>query len=631
MSILKRFLVLISLIFMIAIYSCGQSQIDFKETRKEKEIVYKVGEEKPYSGIVIKKDDNGKIIEETAYQDGIKNGPSKEYWDNGKLKSETVYKDNNWNGLRKRFWENGKLRSEGKYINGKIEGLWKTYKKNGQTDLIYCGENGEWLYTKAENAFKNENFEQGIRIYKDAIKKGSTAALNGLAWFFATTDQKEYQNGAKAVKYASEFLDDNPDNPPCLDTLAAAYARNGQFDLAVAAQTKAVDLLPDDLKEEYLTRLALYKAGKAYEKKKFEPVTYMANNQRTGYFKTKEVKQLAGAKFIYDAQGRVDNSPVLSEGVVYFNCNRGYVYAVDINSGAELWKYKTGGIGSSSPAIDDGIIYIGSKDKHLYALDKKTGKEIWKFRTASNISSSPAIANGIVYFGTLANVYKHPSNVYAVDAKTGQEIWKFKTEGSAKMCGGVNGIAVNGDMVYASCNDRHLYALEVKNGKPVWKFQAEGKVKNGPTVSNGVVYFSGGNGNTREYIYAVDSKTGLEKWKLSCKSFVSTTPAVANGVLYFGGMHGSLYAVDIKDAEKMKLAQNYLWEFRSGSFVDSSPAVTENFIYFGSNNGNLYAVDRKNGKAIWKFKTGGKVRSSPVVLNGVVYFGSVDGRLYALH
>ena len=48
----------------------------------------------------------------------------------------------------------------------------------------------------------------------------------------------------------------------------------------------------------------------------------------------------------------------------------------------------------------NGIVYFGSIDSYLYALDIKTGKEKWKFKTGDWISSSPAVANGIVYFGS---------------------------------------------------------------------------------------------------------------------------------------------------------------------------------------------------------------------------------------
>jgi PQQ-like domain len=44
------------------------------------------------------------------------------------------------------------------------------------------------------------------------------------------------------------------------------------------------------------------------------------------------------------------------------------VYALDANTGAELWSYTTGGAVYSSPAVANGMVYIGSDDGKLYCF-----------------------------------------------------------------------------------------------------------------------------------------------------------------------------------------------------------------------------------------------------------------------
>jgi eukaryotic-like serine/threonine-protein kinase len=46
------------------------------------------------------------------------------------------------------------------------------------------------------------------------------------------------------------------------------------------------------------------------------------------------------------------------------------------------------------------MVYFGSDDKHLYALDIKTGQQKWKFETEDQVFSSPVISGGMVYFGS---------------------------------------------------------------------------------------------------------------------------------------------------------------------------------------------------------------------------------------
>jgi tetratricopeptide (TPR) repeat protein len=111
------------------------------------------------------------------------------------------------------------------------------------------------------------DFEKAIGDYTEAIRLDpkSTAALNGRGWIRATCRDEKYRDGAKAVNDATRAgeLSDWKDFA-ILDTIAAAYAEAGKFDKAVEWQAKAIDLAPDDQKEDFGTRLKLYQEGKPY-------------------------------------------------------------------------------------------------------------------------------------------------------------------------------------------------------------------------------------------------------------------------------------------------------------------------------------------------------------------------------
>jgi outer membrane protein assembly factor BamB len=109
-------------------------------------------------------------------------------------------------------------------------------------------------------------------------------------------------------------------------------------------------------------------------------------------------KQLWEYKDIQN-QAMVYSSVAVSQGIAVAGARDRHVHAVDVNTGAGLWKFRTKGDVESSPAIAGGRVYVGSKDKRLYVLDLKTGKQLWDFNAGKAVTSSPAVAQGVVVFG----------------------------------------------------------------------------------------------------------------------------------------------------------------------------------------------------------------------------------------
>jgi len=75
----------------------------------------------------------------------------------------------------------------------------------------------------------------------------------------------------------------------------------------------------------------------------------------------------------------------------------------------------------TDPAVVGTTVIFGSRDDNIYALDIKTGGEVWRFPTGDQIVSSPAVAGDLVYIGS------NDANLYALDIATGEEVWRFTT------------------------------------------------------------------------------------------------------------------------------------------------------------------------------------------------------------
>lgn len=92
--------------------------------------------------------------------------------------------------------------------------------------------------------------------------------MNEYAWFLATCPVATFRDGERAVTIAEQaiLLASEP-NVGMLDTLAAAHAEAGDFDRAVRVQEQVLRLgqaLPVMMREEWSSRLTLYRKGEAY-------------------------------------------------------------------------------------------------------------------------------------------------------------------------------------------------------------------------------------------------------------------------------------------------------------------------------------------------------------------------------
>lgn len=128
-------------------------------------LIYKLGEDSPYSGQIIDTLES-KIIKYNVVN-GLKDGEfsistlkgifsvrgfveknknvgSWEYfYDDGSLESIGSFNDDKPHGNWIWYYKNGKVKSEGNYLSGKAEGRWIKYDERGNLNLMIYYSNGE--------------------------------------------------------------------------------------------------------------------------------------------------------------------------------------------------------------------------------------------------------------------------------------------------------------------------------------------------------------------------------------------------------------------------------------------------------------------------------------------------------
>jgi outer membrane protein assembly factor BamB len=160
-------------------------------------------------------------------------------------------------------------------------------------------------------------------------------------------------------------------------------------------------------------------------------------------------------KWVFTTEQWMESSPAIADdGMIYIGSGReGRVYAIHPN-GREKWRFQANDGVSATPAIgQDGKIYIGSWDLNFYALDAETGTEIWRYETGEafeGVSSSAAIGtDGTIHVGA------NDGKLYAF-TPSGEVKWFFETPGSSIMSSPA--IGADGTIYFGSW-DRSFYAV----------------------------------------------------------------------------------------------------------------------------------------------------------------------------
>jgi tetratricopeptide (TPR) repeat protein len=128
-------------------------------------------------------------------------------------------------------------------------------------------DNAEYHASRGEAYRSLGQWEQAANDFRHAINLDPQhgRAYQSVAWLMATCPDESYRNADLALRAIRKSVELNGDQDYItLDTLAAAFANNGEFDKAQSALRRALQLAPPDNAEPLRQRLKLYRAGRPY-------------------------------------------------------------------------------------------------------------------------------------------------------------------------------------------------------------------------------------------------------------------------------------------------------------------------------------------------------------------------------
>ncbi|MBO9406696.1 PQQ-dependent methanol/ethanol family dehydrogenase [Shimia sp. R9_1] len=133
-----------------------------------------------------------------------------------------------------------------------------------------------------------------------------------------------------------------------------------------------------------------------------------------------------------------ETQPLVYDGVMYITGSYSRMYAIDIETGEELWQYDARlpeGILPCCDVVNRGaalykdLVIFGTLDARIVALNKDTGDVVWRdkiedYKAGYSYTAAPMIVNGLVVTGNSGGEFGIVGAVQARDAETGEMVWE---------------------------------------------------------------------------------------------------------------------------------------------------------------------------------------------------------------
>jgi alcohol dehydrogenase (cytochrome c) len=138
---------------------------------------------------------------------------------------------------------------------------------------------------------------------------------------------------------------------------------------------------------------------------------------------------------------KIESSPIVRDGVMYFTAPPGRVLAVDAATGHQIWAhdhaYEFLGGGEGPLGQNRGVallgdrLFVGTWDSKLTALSAATGRVLWEVKVGeypgTYISGAPLVFRDVVVTGVGSPPGFGRAFIVAYDVNTGKERWRFMT------------------------------------------------------------------------------------------------------------------------------------------------------------------------------------------------------------
>lgn len=315
----------------------------------------------------------------------------------------------------------------------------------------------------------------------------------------------------------------------------------------------------------------------------------------------------------YKAEARVETTPIVAGGRVFFSTAKGALTALDLE-GHQVWSTALVKESFSTPLLyADGRVIAGTSGGILRAFDAATGKESWKYEVEGSVQGTPNRVDLAGGKKGIIIISQGDGMIHAVDLETGKGAWKTE---AIERCDGSAGVGA-GSIVMGSCASAlHVYSIEKASKTTDIPLGGDNQVAGGVAISGKTAFAGTRSGK----VVAADLGEGKILWtNADSQREAFATPAVNDRFVVFSADDEKVYALKRESGEKV-------WEFEAKR-KPLSPVIAGNRVVVSAG-GTLSLLALETGKKVWDAAVGDEI-TSPAVVGGMILVGGDDGTVTA--
>ncbi|MBT3372213.1 MAG: PQQ-binding-like beta-propeller repeat protein [Rhodospirillaceae bacterium] len=354
-------------------------------------------------------------------------------------------------------------------------------------------------------------------------------------------------------------------------------------------------------------------------------------------------EDLARAWKISIGEGSGSESKLLSRPVVVGD----RLVAMDAEAGVSAFRVADGkrfwhreltpenedeGVIGGGVSIDNGTVYVSTGYGFVHALSLDDGKEIWQRRIGTPIRGAPTAIGGRVF------VITYDNQLHALSSADGHTLWSHGGIPEDAGLIGAPSVAVGGGLVVVPYSSGELFALRLENGRMVWGDQlirtrrlaplsTMSEIRGSPVIDRDLVLAVSFSGR----VAAIDLRSGRRLWDRDIAGM--ETPWVAGDFIFLVTTQAEVVCLARKSGRIRWVAQLPRYEDeedKQDPIHWSGPVLASDRLVLVSSEGYAVAVSPYSGKLLGRLELPKGALIPPVVADGSIYVLSDNGDLIAL-